>query len=640
MKDWLRGMPGGLLAFVLIAGLVAGGLGWATAAALRLEREQLEERAAAVRAIQLRLALGRMDAHVAPLLAREDGRPFNHYGTLYPPPLALTNTGVLCQPGVLLEPTPLLHADLPAWMLLHFQVDAEGWESPQVPAPELAKRLKDARALADLPNVTAARARLLKEAAADLPFASLLAAARVRTAPATLRDTTLRLARRNADVDNYLASLSSQNRGNYATLNNEPQNAAIFNNLDQRAQQMQIEGKNTTRVGRDVAANTLKANGKEWLDQATKKEAARTEVTVSLTPMVPLWLPSAAGGERLALVRLVEIEGWEKCQGVLLDVEALRAELTPEAADQFPDASLLPAREAAGASEDDWRMAALPFRLDAIPDGAAAADPGWTTLRVGLALAWAAALVALLAVGLGGWSLLDLSERRIRFVSAVTHELRTPLTTLRLYLDMLTGGLVRDPVQRDEYIHTLHGEADRLHRLIGNVLDFSRLEKQRPRPVRTQVAVAELLARLQTTWQHRCADAGKELVIEGGPAEATLWTDPELVEQVLGNLIDNACKYSRSADDPRLWLRFRMDGGRPALEVEDRGPGVPARERRSIFRPFRRGRGVDATAGGVGLGLALAQRWAELLGGRLTLCTPACGACFRVELPAVGKGER
>ena len=51
--------------------------------------------------------------------------------------------------------------------------------------------------------------------------------------------------------------------------------------------------------------------------------------------------------------------------------------------------------------------------------------------------------MALLAVGLGGWSLIDLSERRIRFVSAVTHELRTPLTTLRLYLDMLTGGLVQ-----------------------------------------------------------------------------------------------------------------------------------------------------------------------------------------------------
>ena len=71
------------------------------------------------------------------------------------------------------------------------------------------------------------------------------------------------------------------------------------------------------------------------------------------------------------------------------------------------------------------------------------------------------------------------------------------------------------------------------------------------------------------------------------------------------------------------------------IEVEDRGPGVAAGERRSIFRPFRRGRGADVTAGGVGLGLALAERWARLLGGRLTLCAgpEGCGACFRLELP-------
>src|SRR5207248_2626427 len=192
---------------------------------------------------------------------------------------------------------------------------------------------------------------------------------------------------------------------------------------------------------------------------------------------------------------------------------------------------------------------ALPFRLEPGPADPADAEPGWTPLRVGLTLSWAAALVALLAVGLGGWTLLDLSERRIRFVSAVTHELRTPLTTLRLYLDMLMNGLVRDEKQREEYIRTLHAEADRLTRLVGN-------------------------------------------------------------------LIDNACKYSRDAADRRIRLRARREGGKVVFEVEDRGPGVPAGERRAIFRSFRRGRSADVTAGGVGLGLALARRWAQLLGGK------------------------
>jgi signal transduction histidine kinase len=200
---------------------------------------------------------------------------------------------------------------------------------------------------------------------------------------------------------------------------------------------------------------------------------------------------------------------------------------------------------------------------------------------------------------------------------------------------MLTGGMVRDEQKRAEYLRTLHDEADRLSRLVANVLDFSRLEKQRPRLVRSRVTVSALLEGVRQTWQGRCHDAGKELVIENTlPADAELTTDTELAGQVLANLIDNACKYSREAADPRLWLRVRQENGRVCFEVEDRGPGIPARERRAIFRPFARGRQADATGGGVGLGLALARRWANLLGGRLTL-EPArehSGACFRLEL--------
>jgi signal transduction histidine kinase len=104
----------------------------------------------------------------------------------------------------------------------------------------------------------------------------------------------------------------------------------------------------------------------------------------------------------------------------------------------------------------------------------------------------------------------------------------------------------------------------------------------------------------------------------------------------LANLIDNACKYSRGATDPRIFLRVRKDGHRRLImEVQDHGPGVSRREGRSIFRPFRRGRDAEVTAGGAGLGLALAQRWAGLLGGSLTLQggSKDTGACFRLELP-------
>jgi signal transduction histidine kinase len=257
-------------------------------------------------------------------------------------------------------------------------------------------------------------------------------------------------------------------------------------------------------------------------------------------------------------------------------------------------------------------------------------------LRIGLAIAWAAALVALFAVGLGGWSLLDLSERRIRFVSAVTHELRTPLTTLRLYLDLLNSGMVSEENQRDEYIKTLSGEADRLHRLIGNVLDFARLEKTRPGIEKRPIPVNTLLEDLRDTWHERCAATGKDLQIANTlPAETAVSTDRNLVEQILGNLIDNARKYSQDAADSHIWLRAVREGSQLVFEVEDRGPGVTKRERSRIFRPFRRGHDADVKAGGVGLGLALATRWASFIGGRLSVKPGAggVGACFRLELP-------
>jgi signal transduction histidine kinase len=147
----------------------------------------------------------------------------------------------------------------------------------------------------------------------------------------------------------------------------------------------------------------------------------------------------------------------------------------------------------------------------------------------------------------------------------------------------------------------------------------------------------DMLEGIRGTWHGRCHDAGKELVIENNAEKnARFVCDKELVQQILGNLIDNACKYSRSAEDRRLWLRARKESGyRLILEVEDRGPGVTRQERRTIFRPFRRGGNADVTAGGVGLGLALASRWTALLGGTLSVSSGAqgLGACFRLDLP-------
>jgi signal transduction histidine kinase len=393
----------------------------------------------------------------------------------------------------------------------------------------------------------------------------------------------------------------------------------------------------------DAAQINMSRNGADWLfrnsvDNARKGARHNVQVDVELSAMVPLWLTAVDGQERLVLARVVKVGDREACQGILLNDGRLRELLAGEVNDLFPGAEILPVHDDLPPAERaSRRMTTLPFQLDPGPAALRTPAAGWTPLRIGLTLAWAAALVALSAVGLGGWSLLDLSERRIGFVSAVTHELRTPLTTLRLYLDMLTGGLVKGEQQREEYLHTLRAETERLNRLVGNVLDYSRLENRGPRLARTTVRLTDLLEQVRETWQGRCQDAGKELVLENAlDAGALLCTDVELVQQVLCNLLDNACKYSRGAADGHVWLRARREGeARVVLEVEDRGPGVPARERRAIFRPFRRGRSAEVTAGGVGLGLALARRWASVLGGSLCLRCGAegAGACFQFVLP-------
>jgi signal transduction histidine kinase len=320
----------------------------------------------------------------------------------------------------------------------------------------------------------------------------------------------------------------------------------------------------------------------------------------------------------------------------LLDWPQLESRLRLEVQDLFPDASFHPVVDNQS-PQFERTLASLPVLLDPGTNNAFESTDAWSALRFGLILAWAAALIALTAVALGGWSLLDLSERRFRFVSAVTHELRTPLTTLRLYLDMLAGGLIHEEKQKQEYLQTLNSEADRLNRLVGNVLDFSFLENQKPRLMLAQTGVRLMLEEILQSWRSRCQEAGMELMlVESEELNRSVTTDARLVQQILGNLIDNACKYCREASDRRILLRASSGSERRlALEVEDRGPGIPLLERRSIFRAFQRGKGTEVVTGGVGLGLALAQRWAKLLGGSLSLnSSPGqSGACFRLEIP-------
>ena len=711
-----RGQFGSFIAFIAIAALVAGGLGWVTREALRMEDarhesehareleklcqqrtervQELGRQNVADRGSRMRQALMLCDSRLTPALAREDSRPFSHFEALYTPFPAVNANGTAFEPGQVLIPSPLMTASLPDWMLLHFQVDpVKGWTSPQVIPESLQKILRKQPIELALDNVDDVHCQRLDELRTAYPPRTFLASLRSRgidyeTVNKQVQQSVLDLNinpanafNQNTTGQNSIATPQQQapsnitnnvgnDRGNsddggrrYQVLNrgkaeglwsyfNDGRSYSLMqSSLAYKAladKQTELEGieQKLTDTNSDQSLSELKKRGESLKKEVDELRRTIQPVEVELTSMQPVWLPSAEKPRHLLMLRPARVGNLPAYQGILLDWTRLQEILKTEIDYLLPDAGFVPlARN--NPERLDHEMFALPIELVpgplpepesieevALPESPA---PRWTPLRVGLALAWAAALIALMAVGLGGLSLLQLSERRIRFVSAVTHELRTPLTTLRLYLDLLNSGMVTEETQRDEYIKTLSGEADRLHRLIGNVLDFARLEKTRPTVDMQPVPVAGIVEQLRETWVERCAASGKDLETDCLlPADATVTTDRNLVEQILGNLIDNARKYSQDAADRRITLRAKRDGDRLIFEVEDCGPGVTQRERGSIFRAFRRGRDADTKAGGVGLGLALATRWAGFIGGRLSVCSGkgSVGACFRLELPA------
>ena len=234
-----------------------------------------------------------------------------------------------------------------------------------------------------------------------------------------------------------------------------------------------------------------------------------------------------------------------------------------------------------------------------------------------------------------------LSERRAAFVSAVTHELRTPLTTFQMYAEMLSEGMVPDPDRQRGYLNTLRAEAARLIHLVENVLSYARLERSTSQHRMKDVPLGELIEQVKGRLIDRARPAGMELVDRGDDSafSTVVRVNPSAVEQILFNLVDNACKYAGTGADKRLCLiakrsgraTFRVQG---QLRLRDHGPGISRGDCRRLFRPFSKSAQEAAnSAPGVGLGLALSRRLARDMGGDLRLDTSvADGACFVLTL--------
>lgn len=217
------------------------------------------------------------------------------------------------------------------------------------------------------------------------------------------------------------------------------------------------------------------------------------------------------------------------------------------------------------------------------------------------------------------------------FLMRVTHDLRTPLTAIRGHALALSDGVVPDDaVPRS--LGAIASEANRLEVLVTDLLDLARMDADRFRVNVSPVNGADPV-RAAADAMAASARAADVHLVAHIPDLPDIATDPDRVQQVIGNLIDNAIRWTPPQGTITLTARPRVGGGL-VVDVSDTGPGVPTDRRDEVFEPFRSSETPGGHVGS-GLGLAIGRQLARTLGGDLGVGdAPGGGACFTLLLPA------
>lgn len=234
----------------------------------------------------------------------------------------------------------------------------------------------------------------------------------------------------------------------------------------------------------------------------------------------------------------------------------------------------------------------------------------------------------------------ELGRLRADFVSGVSHELRTPLAQIRMFAETLLLGRVRNDEERVRALRIIVNESQRLTHQVGNVLLYSRAERERLKVTPERVDVGALVTEVAEAFQPLAEKARACLRVETTPGlHARL--DGELVRQALVNLLDNATKYGPGGQTIELGAG-RAPGGRILLWVEDEGPGIQSEERARIWEPyFRLEQHRESAVAGSGIGLSVVRQVIEALGGSARVETgEAGGARFVLEIPVGREAAR
>jgi two-component system phosphate regulon sensor histidine kinase PhoR len=226
-----------------------------------------------------------------------------------------------------------------------------------------------------------------------------------------------------------------------------------------------------------------------------------------------------------------------------------------------------------------------------------------------------------------------LENLRREFVANVSHELKTPLASIKAYAETLKMGALNDPEHSVAFVSRIEEQAERLNELIHDLIRLARVESGQETfdivDVDLGEAVQDALAQYATAATQQ--QISLEAVRPAAPVIAK--ADEEGVRTILGNLVDNAIKYTPAGG--RVTLRWHADGEAAVLEVQDSGIGIAERDQARIFERFYRvDRARSRELGGTGLGLAIVKHLAQAFGGSVGLASaPKQGSTFSIRLP-------
>ncbi|MBT4223773.1 MAG: HAMP domain-containing histidine kinase [Opitutae bacterium] len=222
------------------------------------------------------------------------------------------------------------------------------------------------------------------------------------------------------------------------------------------------------------------------------------------------------------------------------------------------------------------------------------------------------------------------ANQRVTFVNQVSHELKTPLTNIRMYAEMLEDQFPEEEQKPRNYLKVITDESRRLSRLIGNVLTFAQSKRQELRIHRTPSVPDETIS---STLEHFCPaleSRGFQIHLDLNASHSQS-IDPDLLEQILGNLISNVEKYA--ATGKYLGITSSQSETTLKITVQDHGPGIPPNQYETIFQPFQRiSNQLSDGVSGTGIGLSIARDLARHHGGDLVLQATETGAEFKLTI--------